>query len=217
MRIRQFRERLPQGFRRVQRIGFVSGIFPGGDCRIFQCPAFALIEFPTMAQAGIDGDAAGDGVDPAGKFCAVAQQPQPPIRADERLLRGFLRKRGIAKAAPCDGKHSSFVAFDKFAVAFRIAASNGGHGGFVLLRGLICAVGHFGWSHLTARQPRREIVTYRITHPFRQLVQRKTSNPSHTGSTSVRATVLLSAIHFVCLAFMIFCGPTTRKANKKRR
>ena len=217
MRIRQFRERLPQGFRRVERIGFGGGIFSGRDGRIFQCPAFALVEFTAMAEAGVDGDAADDCVDPAGKFRAVAEQPQPPIRADKCLLRGFLRQRGVAEATPCDGKYSTFVTFDEFAVAFRIAASNGGHGGFVLLRGLICAVCHFGWSHLTARQPRREIVTYRITHPFRQLVQRKTSNPSHTGSNSVRATGLLSAIHFVCLAFMISCGPTTRRTNKERQ
>jgi hypothetical protein len=87
-----------------------------------------------VAQAEIDGDAAGDGVDPAGKFRAVAEQPQPPIRADERLLRGFFRERGVTEAAPRDGKHAAFVAFDEFAVAFGIAASHGGHGGFVLLR-----------------------------------------------------------------------------------
>jgi hypothetical protein len=49
------------------------------------------------------------------------------------------------------------VALDEFAVAFRVAAPHGRHGGFVLLR----AAGHFDWHHLTARQPRREIVTAR--------------------------------------------------------
>ena len=42
----------------------------------------------------------------------------------------------------------AFVTFYEFAVTF----------GFVLLSA-ICAVGHFGWHHLTARQHQREIVT----------------------------------------------------------
>jgi hypothetical protein len=46
------------------------------------------------------------------------------------------------------------MAFNQLAVAFRITAADGGHGGFVLLR-----AGHFGWHHLKARHPRREIVT----------------------------------------------------------
>jgi hypothetical protein len=77
-------------------------------------------------------------------------------------LRGVFRKRGVAETAPCHGKHTAFVAFNKFAVTFRIAAANGGHGGFVLLGAWIYAVGHFNRHHLTARQQQREIVTCQI-------------------------------------------------------
>ena len=129
----------------------------GGGVGNFQRPAFAFVEFAAVAQAEVDGSAAGDGVDPAGKFCAVAEQPQPPISADECLLRGFLRKRGIAKPAPRDGINAAFVALDEFAVALGIAAAHGGHGGLVKL----AAVGHFILHDLTARQRRREIVTRR--------------------------------------------------------
>ena len=81
--------------------------------------------------------AAGDGVDPAREFRAVAEQPEPPVGADESLLRGLLRQRGIAEPAPRDGKDAAFMPLDEFAVTFRIAAPDGGHGGFILLRALI--------------------------------------------------------------------------------
>jgi hypothetical protein len=48
----------------------------------------------------------------------------------------------------------------------------------------ICAVGHFGWRHLTARQQQREIVTYRIAPavpPFGSTIFRERQ---HTGSTT---------------------------------
>jgi hypothetical protein len=101
-----------------------------------------------VAQAQVNGQPAGDGAHPTGKFRAVAQQPQPAVSADERLLRHVLRERGVAKAAPGHGKDAAFVAFHEFAVAFRVAAPHGGHGGFVLLGG----AGRFGGDHLTARQ-----------------------------------------------------------------
>jgi hypothetical protein len=94
-----------------------------------------------MALTEVDGHVARDGVDPAGEFSAVAQQPHPPIRADESLLRGFLCERGITEPAPRDAIHAAFVTFNEFAVALGITNSHGGHGGFVLLR----SAGHIGW------------------------------------------------------------------------
>jgi len=162
MRVRHFRQRLPQGFLRVQRPGFVSGIFSGRVVHIFQRPAFTQVEFAAVAPAKVDGEAAGNRVDPTGKFRAVTQQPQLPICADERFLRDVLRERGVTKPAPRNGIDAAFVAFDEFAVTLGITAAHGGHGGFVLLCAGIGVVGHFDWFHLTARQPQREIVTCHI-------------------------------------------------------
>ena len=117
-------------------------------------------------QAEVDGHAARNSVDPAGKLRPVAQQPQPPVRADERLLRDFFRERGVAEPAPCHGKHPTFVSFHEFAIAFSIAAAYGGHGGFIQLRGRMDAVSHCDWFHLTTRQPLREIVTRETPRPM---------------------------------------------------
>ena len=142
----QFGQRLAQRFRRAKLGCFAGGRAGGGG--LFQGPAFAFVQFAPVAQPQIDGGMAGDGGDPRGKFRAVAEQPQTPVAADERLLRRLLGQRGIAEPAPRDGIHAPLVALDEFAVAFRVAAPHGGHGGFVLLR----AAGHFGLHNLTGRQ-----------------------------------------------------------------
>ncbi len=80
-----------------------------------------------MADAEVESDTAGDGGDPAGEFRAVAQQPQPPVTANERLLRGFFGERGVAQTAPGDGEDEPFMAFHQFTVSLQIAITNCGH------------------------------------------------------------------------------------------
>ena len=101
---------------------------------LFQRPAFALVQFPAVAQAEVDGRVPGDGGDPAGKFRAVAQQPEPAIAADEGLLRRLLRQRGVAEPAPGHGEHAPFMALDQFAVALGIAAAHRRHRCRILAR-----------------------------------------------------------------------------------
>ena len=96
---------------------------------------------------------------PPGEFRAVTEQGQPSVGADERLLRGLFRQRGVTEAAPRDGIDAAFVALDQFAVTLGVAASHGGYRGFVLLRVLICALDHFSLHDLTERHQPREIVT----------------------------------------------------------
>ena len=119
---------------------------------MFQRPAFALVQFPAVAQAEVDSQPAGNGVDPAGKLGPVAQQPKPPIRADEHLLGDLLSKRRVAEPTPGNGINPAFMALDEFAIAFGITTAHCGYGRLVLLRAGKGAGVDSGNIHQTARQ-----------------------------------------------------------------
>jgi hypothetical protein len=51
------------------------------------------------------------------------------------------------------------MALDQFAVTFRVAAADGGHGGFILPRALALNAGHVGLHHTPERHRQRRIVT----------------------------------------------------------
>ena len=90
---------------------------------------------------------------------AIAEQPEPPVSADESLLRNLFRQRGIAEPTPRHGKDAPFMAFNEFAVTIRIAATDGSHSRFILLRALRFDAGQFGLHDTPERHRRRKIVT----------------------------------------------------------
>ena len=112
-------------------------------------------------------------VDPAGEFRTVAEQPQPPVRADERLLGDFLRERRVAKPAPRHRRGARGV---------RQVRGNARRPRAARRPRRIRPVGRHGSirvAYITARQRPREIVTAQTVLPVSRRQYVKWGQTSH--------------------------------------